>query len=95
MIARRLNRLAVDHVLYEPLGVHLAHHAWPKAVSAIVKARCPCSGASARPRGLRWAPFQIRRGDSPADSTEPVCTARVRCWPNPADFVRCNKSSGI
>jgi hypothetical protein len=58
MIARRLNRLAVDHVLYEPLGVHLAHHAWPKAVSAIVKARCPCSGASARPRDLRWARFK-------------------------------------
>jgi peptide/nickel transport system substrate-binding protein len=37
-IARRLNRLAVDHVLYAPLGVMLQHHAWRKNVSGIVQA---------------------------------------------------------
>jgi peptide/nickel transport system substrate-binding protein len=29
-IVRRLNRLAVDHVLYAPLGVLLRHRAWRK-----------------------------------------------------------------
>jgi peptide/nickel transport system substrate-binding protein len=37
-IARRLNRLAVDHVLYAPLGVMLQHGAWRKNVSGIVQA---------------------------------------------------------
>ncbi len=37
-IASRLNRLAVDHVLYAPLGVHLRHFAWRKNVSGIVPA---------------------------------------------------------
>ena len=40
-IARRLNRLAVDHVLYAPLGVRLGHHAWRKNVSGIVQAPLP------------------------------------------------------
>jgi len=40
-IARRLNRLAVDHVLYAPLGVMLQHHAWRKNVSGIVQAPLP------------------------------------------------------
>jgi peptide/nickel transport system substrate-binding protein len=40
-IARRLNRLAVDHVLYAPLGVTLQHHAWRKNVSGIVQAPLP------------------------------------------------------
>jgi peptide/nickel transport system substrate-binding protein len=40
-IARRLNRLAVDHVLFAPLGVCLNHYAWRKNVSGIVPAPLP------------------------------------------------------
>jgi peptide/nickel transport system substrate-binding protein len=40
-IARRLNRLAIDHVLYAPLGVMLQHHAWRKNLSGIVQAPLP------------------------------------------------------
>jgi peptide/nickel transport system substrate-binding protein len=40
-IARRLNGLAVDHVLYAPLGVFLRPHAWRKTVSGIVQAPLP------------------------------------------------------
>jgi peptide/nickel transport system substrate-binding protein len=40
-IVRRLNRLAVDHVLFAPLGVMLQHHAWRKNVSGIVQAPLP------------------------------------------------------
>src|SRR5215468_3220826 len=40
-IARRLNRLAIDHVPYAPLGVMLQHHAWRKNVSGIVPAPLP------------------------------------------------------
>jgi len=40
-IARRLNRLAIDHVLYAPLGVMLQQHAWRKNVSGIVQAPLP------------------------------------------------------
>jgi peptide/nickel transport system substrate-binding protein len=40
-IARRINRLAVDHVLYAPLGVMLQHHAWRKNVTGIVQAPLP------------------------------------------------------
>ena len=40
-IARRLNRLAVDHVLIAPLGVLLLHYAWRKNVRGIVQAPLP------------------------------------------------------
>jgi peptide/nickel transport system substrate-binding protein len=40
-IARRINRLAVDHVLYAPLGVRLLHNACRKNVSGIVQAPLP------------------------------------------------------
>jgi peptide/nickel transport system substrate-binding protein len=40
-IARRLNRLAIDHVVYAPLGVYLEHFAWRKNVSGIVQAPLP------------------------------------------------------
>jgi peptide/nickel transport system substrate-binding protein len=40
-IVHRLNRLAVDHVLYAPLGVALASQAWRKNVSGIVQAPLP------------------------------------------------------
>jgi len=40
-IVRRLNRLAVDHALYAPLGVYLRHYAWRKNVSGIVQAPLP------------------------------------------------------
>jgi peptide/nickel transport system substrate-binding protein len=40
-IVRRLNRLAVDYVLYAPLGVLLRHYAWRRSVSGIVQAPLP------------------------------------------------------
>jgi peptide/nickel transport system substrate-binding protein len=40
-IARRLNKAALDHVLYAPFGVFLRHHAWRKTVSGIVQAPRP------------------------------------------------------
>ena len=40
-IVRRLNKLALDHVPYAPLGVMLQHHAWRKNVSGIVQAPLP------------------------------------------------------
>jgi peptide/nickel transport system substrate-binding protein len=40
-IVRRLNRLAVDHVVYAPLGVLMRHYAWRKSVSGIVQAPLP------------------------------------------------------
>jgi peptide/nickel transport system substrate-binding protein len=43
-IVRRLNRLAVDYVVYAPLGVLMRHYAWRRSVSGIVQARCPFSG---------------------------------------------------
>jgi peptide/nickel transport system substrate-binding protein len=41
LAARFLNRLAIDHVVYAPLGVTLQHHAWRKNVSGIVQAPLP------------------------------------------------------
>jgi peptide/nickel transport system substrate-binding protein len=40
-IAGRLNRLALDHVVYAPLGVMLRHYAWRRNVSGIVQAPLP------------------------------------------------------
>jgi peptide/nickel transport system substrate-binding protein len=40
-IARRLNRLEVDHVVYAPLGVLLRHYAWRKNINGIVPAPLP------------------------------------------------------
>jgi peptide/nickel transport system substrate-binding protein len=40
-IVRRLNRLAVDDVLFAPLGVLMRHYAWRKSVSGIVQAPLP------------------------------------------------------
>ena len=40
-IVRRLNRLAVDYVLYAPLGMLMRHYAWRKSVSGIVQAPLP------------------------------------------------------
>jgi peptide/nickel transport system substrate-binding protein len=40
-IVRRLNRLAVDYVVYAPLGVLMRHYAWRKSVSGIVQAPLP------------------------------------------------------
>jgi peptide/nickel transport system substrate-binding protein len=37
-IVRRLNRLAIDCVVYAPLGVYLNDYAWRKNVSGIVQA---------------------------------------------------------
>jgi peptide/nickel transport system substrate-binding protein len=40
-IVRRLNRLALDHVVYAPLGVLMRHYAWRRSVSGIVQAPLP------------------------------------------------------
>jgi peptide/nickel transport system substrate-binding protein len=40
-IARRLNRLALDHVVYAPLGVLIRHYAWRRNVSGIVQTPLP------------------------------------------------------
>lgn len=40
-IVRRLNRLALDHVVYAPLGVLMRHYAWRKNVSGIMQAPLP------------------------------------------------------
>jgi peptide/nickel transport system substrate-binding protein len=40
-IVRRLNRRAVDYVVYAPLGVLMRHYAWRKSVSGIVQAPLP------------------------------------------------------
>jgi peptide/nickel transport system substrate-binding protein len=40
-IAGRLNRLAIDHVVYAPLGAYLRHYAWRKNVTGIVQGPLP------------------------------------------------------
>jgi peptide/nickel transport system substrate-binding protein len=40
-IARRLNRAALDHVIYAPLGFFLQHQAWRKNVTGIVPGPLP------------------------------------------------------
>jgi peptide/nickel transport system substrate-binding protein len=40
-IVRRLNRAALDHVVYAPIGWYLTHQAWRKNVSGIVKGPLP------------------------------------------------------
>jgi peptide/nickel transport system substrate-binding protein len=40
-IVRRLNRLAVDYVVYAPLGVLMRHYAWRGSVSGIMQAPLP------------------------------------------------------
>jgi peptide/nickel transport system substrate-binding protein len=40
-IARRLNRAALDHVVYAPLGAMMRHYAWRKSVRGIVQAPLP------------------------------------------------------
>jgi hypothetical protein len=39
--ARRLNRAALDYVVYAPLGWYLVHQAWRKNVSGIVPGPLP------------------------------------------------------
>jgi peptide/nickel transport system substrate-binding protein len=40
-IVRRLNKAALDHVVYAPLGFYLMHQAWRKNVTGIVKGPMP------------------------------------------------------
>ena len=37
MAVRRLNKAALDHVVYAPIGFHLMHQSWRANVSGIVK----------------------------------------------------------
>ena len=39
--ARRVNKTAMDHVLYAPLGWYVRHYAWRKNVTGVVKAPFP------------------------------------------------------
>jgi peptide/nickel transport system substrate-binding protein len=39
--ARRLNKAAMDHVLYAPLGMYLRYHAWRKNVTGVAQAPLP------------------------------------------------------
>jgi peptide/nickel transport system substrate-binding protein len=39
--ARRLNKVALDHVIYAPVGFFLQHQAWRKNVTGIVKGPLP------------------------------------------------------
>jgi peptide/nickel transport system substrate-binding protein len=41
IVARRLNKAALDHVVYAPLGFFLQYQAWRKNVSGIVKGPLP------------------------------------------------------
>jgi peptide/nickel transport system substrate-binding protein len=80
-IVRRLNRLALDHVVYAPLGVMLRHYAWRRNVSGLCKRRCPSSGASARRRNLRWTSTSDLPWRSPGrlnGLSDLVCAAGVR-----------------
>jgi peptide/nickel transport system substrate-binding protein len=40
-IARRLNKAALDHVVFAPLVMYVRHYAWRKNVSGIVQAPLP------------------------------------------------------
>ena len=40
-VARRLNRAALDHVVYAPLGFFLQYQAWRKNVTGIVQGPLP------------------------------------------------------
>ena len=40
-IARRLNKAALDHVVYAPLGMYLRHFAWRKNVSGVARGPVP------------------------------------------------------
>jgi peptide/nickel transport system substrate-binding protein len=39
--ARRLNKAALDHAVYAPLGSYLLHHAWRKNVTGIERGPLP------------------------------------------------------
>ena len=40
-VARRINKAALDHVVFAPLGFFLQHQAWRKNVSGIVQGPLP------------------------------------------------------
>jgi peptide/nickel transport system substrate-binding protein len=40
-IVRQLNRAALDHVVYAPVGAFLHHHAWRKNLTGIVQGPMP------------------------------------------------------
>ena len=40
-IARRLNKAALDHAIYAPLGFYLRYHAWRKNVTGISQGPMP------------------------------------------------------
>jgi hypothetical protein len=73
-IARRLNRLAVDHIIHSPLGVYCRIMLDAGAGALFLGCQQDCVIFD----GL---PLQISHGDCPADSIASLtrlCTARVR-----------------
>jgi hypothetical protein len=60
-IVRRLNKAALDHAVYPPLGVFMRYQAWRKNVIGIVQDRCRSSAGEqdclrlASPRAPRSA----------------------------------------
>jgi len=44
-IAHRFNKVALEHVVYAPLGFYLQHQAWRKNVTGIARGPLPSSGA--------------------------------------------------
>jgi hypothetical protein len=83
MIARRIDRLAVDYVIYAPLGVSLAQECERHCVSAdalVLGGEQNCVIFDGRA-------IHIHRGDRHSNSfSQPVCTAGVRCWPKAAEL---------
>ena len=39
--ARRLNKAALDHVIYAPLGWYLRHYAWRKTLTGVTQGSLP------------------------------------------------------
>jgi len=78
---RRLNKAALDNAIYAPSGSSCNSKPGARMSAALCKRRCPCSGASARVRDPSVDLHFKSARRFPTDSTEHVCTARVRCWP--------------
>jgi hypothetical protein len=91
-IARRLNKTALDFVVYAPLGLFLQHQAWRKNVTGIVKGPMP----------FFWGGEQDRltnaeKAAAGAGAADLLCNARVRCcagFRTPAPMMPTTRSGG-
>jgi peptide/nickel transport system substrate-binding protein len=41
IVARRLNKVALEYVVCAPLGSYLSHHAWRKSVTGVAQGPLP------------------------------------------------------